>query len=221
MAAVPLSESRIRQGKSKYPSWARAQPHTHPKTPHFSYGTGSLSLRGRTWTFLAWEHNSAHEVHLCYWYNVLNYALLSFGQSDSEICTYQSAQGGGRDRETATAWPLCSNAGRVTNCRSLELGPLEIRFISFSWTLGISFLRSLKAILRLQSPSSHRRPSLGRLFILGLGRGGVGDYISHDAPRTNTGTRFPRIPRALALPDGLPSGVGDFGAKMATGTGSK
>ncbi|XP_037365125.1 bromodomain-containing protein 8 isoform X5 [Talpa occidentalis] len=43
--------------------------------------------------------------------------------------------------------------------------------------------------------------------------------MSQEAPRTNAGTLFPRVPRVSALSDSVSSGVRDFGAKMATGTG--
>lgn len=135
------------------------QLYTHPKTRHLFLlwyrPTQIPASEPRLGLFT--EHYSARDVHFFHWYNVLNYALRSFRQSDREACSYQSAQGK-REAETGDGLfrfnlptLLCI---RVTNCRSSELSTVEFFPLNpFSSTLSVPIQGTLKKILRRQPPS--------------------------------------------------------------------
>ena len=206
--------------KQRCPNFAQVQQHTHPKTPHF-YGTGSLSPHSRNWAFAGWEHNSTHEAHLCYWYNVLNCALRSFGQSDSEACTYQSVLGGGRNPEMVffglTSLLKCGTGYQLSDFGAGSTGNSVYQFFlnprhlfskkpegnrKASATILCSFAHSF--------PGTHKNTWFGALVHPRVERG---DYISQDAPRINAGTLFPRIPWASILPEIFLRGLGTPGPR--------
>lgn len=155
MAVGRLPESLFSEGKSWYRRWAPAQPHTltRKRDTNASSGTGPLTRRRGTCTSAVGERNSAHEVHLCYRYNILNYALRSFRQSDSEACSYQSMQGKGAgeiDKQFDLSTLMCV---RVTNCRSLVSGLLKHFFLKPRHFLSKNPKGSSEALAATLSPS--------------------------------------------------------------------